>query len=56
MFYIKKINCATVDFLALLDFVSRAAVVAQASVRRPSVVRKFIFSETAVWIQAKFYG
>ncbi len=40
-------------FLALLDFVSRATVMAQASVR-PSVNSSF--SETAAWIQAKFYG
>ena len=41
-------------FLALLDFVSRATVVAQASVVRPSVNSGF--SETVAWIQAKFCG
>ncbi len=40
-------------FLALLDFVSRATVMAQASVVRPSVVVNSSFSETAAWIQAK---
>ncbi len=46
-------------FLALLDFVSRATVMAQASVVRPSVRRPSVnssFSETAAWIQTKFYG
>ncbi len=41
-------------FLALPDFVSRATVVAQASVFRHSSVNT-VFSETASWIPAKFY-
>ncbi len=40
--------------LALLDFVSRATVMAQASGVRPSVNSSF--SETAAWIPTKFYG
>ncbi len=42
-------------FLALLDFVRRATVVAQASVVRCLSVNSG-FSETAAWIQAKFCG
>ncbi len=41
-------------FLALLDFVSRATVMAQASVICPFVNSGF--SETAAWIQTKFCG
>ncbi len=43
-----------ITFLALLDFVSRATVMAQASVVHPSVNSSF--SETAAWVQTKFYG
>ncbi len=48
-------------FLALLDFVSRATVMAQSSlVHHLSVVHPLSdfsdFLETAAWIQARFYG
>ena len=49
------VGVGTVTVLALLDFVSRASVLAQASVVRPSSVNSG-FSTTAFWIQAKFYG
>ena len=42
-------------FLALLDFVSRATVMAQVpAIRRPSVNSDF--SETTAWTEAKFCG
>ena len=49
-----------ISILALLDFVSRATVVVQASVVCLSAVHpsvcKLSFSETAAWIQAKVCG
>ncbi len=54
--FLKVVHCwiIMVSFLALLDFVSRATVVAQASVVHPSVNSGL--SESATWIQAKFCG
>ncbi len=43
------------EFLALLDCVSRANAVAQVSVVRPSSVKR-VFSETIQQINAKFCG
>ncbi len=50
----RRTNSDFMAFLALLHCISRATVMAPASVVRPSV--NLSFSETAAWIRVKFYG